>query len=341
VAGATVTFGSRQTTTAADGSYQFLGTPQGEATLSVTAPGYEPYAQAVSVGTGPVRRDVQLSVKTFYQFGKYGAYIPPFVETVRGILFVIGGLDSPSLPEIPGNPLPCSTRFCESLPAPTVAFAEAQRFALVGEAVTRQPDATGPAVVGPALVGLATAVSHHPELLQAPVLLLGISWGGCRAYEYAAAEGSRVIGFITVKGGCHPVSSQPGAQPVPGYLFIGDDDTQGRRLNITTAFEVNRAAGARWALAVEPGAGHTLPADVDLMFQWMAAVTSLRLPESVTPGQPVVLRAIAETNGWLGDRETFATCAYDCYDGDPRVAAWLPSMATASRWAAFVTPGFD
>jgi hypothetical protein len=337
IAGAIVVVGSRATTTAADGAYQLLGIPVGEATLTVTAPGYEVFAQTVSVEAGANQRDVPMAVKTFYEFGQYGAYIPPFTETLRGIVVLIGGFDGGWLSVVRGSEYPPSFPQAAALHAALRAFAQEQGFAVLGEAVPREAVPDGPALVRPALSSLAGAVSHHPELQQAPVLLLGGSWGGCRAYEYVGAEGPRVIGFITVKGGCHPVTSQPLAHPVPGYLFIGGDDTFARIENLTTAFEVNRSAGALWALAVEQGAGHTFPADLGLMFEWMAAVVSLRLPESVTPGEPVVLRTIDEEGGWLGDRGTFAICGFDCYSGDPGDAAWLPSAETATQWATFVS----
>jgi hypothetical protein len=337
VAGATVSVGSRQATTGADGRYELKGLSGGSVTLAVSAAGYEPFTQAVSVNAGANQRDVGLTVKTFYRFGAYGAYVPPFVENLRGILVVIGGFGVPSLPLLTGVDL-----FEGMIPlqAPLKPFADAQGFAVLVEDVDESVSPDGPAVVRPGLTGLAAAVAHHAELQHAPVLLLGISWGGCRAYEYAAAEGSsRVIGFITIKGGCHPETSQPGARPVPGYLFIGGEDTNLRRDNITRAFEANRPAGALWALAVEPGAGHTFPEPVSIMFDWMAAVVQLRLPVSVTPGQPVVLQPIAEADGWLGNLATFETCEFSCYAADPDAAAWLPSSATVTRWKNFVSAG--
>jgi hypothetical protein len=336
IASAIVEVGSRETTTAADGTYELLGLPVGEATLSVTAPGYEVFGQTVAVDAGANQRDVQMAVKTFYEFGAYGAYIPPFVETLRGIVFLIGGAEGGWLSVVRGSEYPPGFP-AAALNAALRGFAQTQGFAVLGEAVPRATVTNGPSLVRPALTSLAAAVSHHPELQQAPVLLLGASWGGCRAYEYTGAEGPRVIGFITMKGGCHPVTSQPLARPVPGYLFIGEDDTFARIENLTTAFEVNRSSGALWALAVEPGTGHTFPMNLGLMFQWMAAVVSLRLPESVTPGEPVVLRTIDEEGGWLGNRETFAICGFDCYGGDPGDAAWLPSAETATQWATFVS----
>jgi len=130
-----------------------------------------------------------------------------------------------------------------------------------------------------------------------------------------------------------------GAPAVPGDSYMGELETPERRLHITQECEGNRALGARWALAIEPGAGHEPPGDLDLFERWMDAVLAARLPEAPSPGSPVTLNALDETSGWLGNRETFEIAAYDEYDGDPREASWLPTMETAQDWQAFVGGG--
>jgi hypothetical protein len=100
-----------------------------------------------------------------------------------------------------------------------------------------------------------------------------------------------------------------------------------RRANITAVFEAGRAAGAPWALSVD-GSGHQPMADLDLMFGWIDAVLAARLPEAA--GAP--LRAITETDGWLGDRSTGAISTYACYGSDRSTASWLPSRKTALDW---------
>ena len=193
------------------------------------------------------------------------------------------------------------------------------------------------ATIDPGLSGLAAAAPHHPELQHAPALLLGLSWGGCRAYEYAAAAAARVIGFITMKGGCHPEGAQPAARSVPGYIFVGEEDTAARRSNLAAIFEANRPAGALWAIAVEPGTGHTRVADVGLIFQWLATVTAMRLPAAPPASGPVPLVPLVESQGWLGDRLSFDICAFACFSGNHDAASWLPTESAAESWQEFVS----
>jgi hypothetical protein len=151
--------------------------------------------------------------------------------------------------------------------------------------------------------------------------------GGCTAYGFSRVHGARVAGFITMKGGCHNPGPPAAAAAVPGYFLIGALDARHRRENITAVFEAGRAAGAPWAIAID-ALDHQPIADLDLMFDWIDAVLTARLP--ATAGAP--LRAVTETAGWLGDRSTGAISTYACYGSTRSSASWLPSQETALNW---------
>ena len=68
--------------------------------------------------------------------------------------------------------------------------------------------------------------------------------------------------------------------------------------------------------------------DPDLMFDWIDAVLATRLPPA--PGAP--RRAIAVTDGWLGDRSNGAISPYGCFGASRSSASWLPSRETARDW---------
>ena len=129
--------------------------------------------------------------------------------------------------------------------------------------------------------------SQHPELTNIPIFFVGHSMGGCTAYGFSRVHGARVAGFFTMKGGCHNPGPAAAAAGVPGHFLIGALDEQYRRENITAVLEVGRAAGAPWALSIDPF-HHGPIVDFDLMFDWIDAVLAARLP--LTPGAP--LRAI-------------------------------------------------
>jgi pimeloyl-ACP methyl ester carboxylesterase len=178
--------------------------------------------------------------------------------------------------------------------------------------------------------------SGHPELSHAPLVLVGMSMGGCFAYDFTRNYGSRVVGFIAQKGGCM-VFDGASARDAPGYLFIGETDNDNNNVNITDVFESNRRQGALWALASEPGVGHAAVQDLKLVTNWVDAVLERRLPESVVPGSPVTLNSLDEVSGWLGDRQTFEIAEFMQYGGDRLQASWLPTMQAAQDWQVFVS----
>ena len=130
-----------------------------------------------------------------------------------------------------------------------------------------------------------------------------------------------------MKGGCHSPAPAAAAAGVPGHFLIGAMDELYRRENITAVFEAGRAAGAPWAISIDPFQ-HGPILDFDLMFDWIDAVLAARLPSS--PGAP--LRAMTVTDGWLGDRSSGAISTYGCFSSTGSSASWLPSRVTALDW---------
>ncbi|HZI15512.1 MAG TPA: hypothetical protein VE153_34390 [Myxococcus sp.] len=169
--------------------------------------------------------------------------------------------------------------------------------------------------------------SLHPELANIPIFFVGHSMGGCTAYRFSRVHGARVAGFFTMKGGCHSPGPAAAAAGVPGHFLIGQVDAPHRRENITAVFEAGRAAGAPWAVSIDPFQ-HGPIVDFELLFDWIDAVLAARLP--LTPGAP--LRAVTVTDGWLGDRSSGAISPYACFSSTRSSASWLPSEETALDW---------
>ena len=169
--------------------------------------------------------------------------------------------------------------------------------------------------------------SQHPELASIPILFVGHSQGGCTAYGFSRVHGDRVAGFFTMKGGCHSPGPAAAAAGVPGHFLIGRLDEPHRFQNITGVFEAGRGAGAPWAVSIDPFQ-HGPIVDFDLMFDWIDAVLTARLP----PAPGASLRAMAVEDGWLGDRSNGAISTYPCFSSPGSIASWLPSRETAIDW---------
>ena len=197
--------------------------------------------------------------------------------------------------------------------------------ALIGT-TTLLDDAANYTTLLTALSDFATQ-SGHTELATIPIFFVGHSMGGCTAYGFTRVHGARVAGFLTMKGACHNTGPAAAAAGVPGHFLIGRMDAPYRRDNITAVFQAGRAGGAPWAISTDPY-DHRPLGDFDLMFDWIDAVLTARLP--ATPGAP--LRAITETNGWLGTPSNGAIATYGCYSANRASASWLPTQETALDW---------
>lgn len=272
------------------------------------------------------------------ELASYAIYLPPGTTTYRGVFLLAPGFGGDSR-VIADRRFPPGGNGGLPFDGPEIqgyrALAEEHGLAVMGARLRSNPTALNSLEDLVAALEELAAESQHPELATAPLLLDGFSNGGCFAYAFTRRFPERVIGFRTQKGGCHYILDGGAAKQVPGFLNIGGADTQARCLNITAAFESNRPAGALWALAVEPGAGHVPIHDLDVLLGWMEAVLSLRLPAAVGGG----LRPIAEESGWLGNRETAAVASFAAYEQERSQASWLPSAETAQAWSEFVAPG--
>ncbi|HST59340.1 MAG TPA: carboxypeptidase-like regulatory domain-containing protein, partial [Longimicrobium sp.] len=334
--GASVSIGSATSTTGADGRFELRNVRAGAATVTTSAPRFDPRVQSISLNEGANVHDVVLDPQTLFTHQNLVAYLPTGVAEYKAAIVFLPGLRDP----VTGNSLDS-----RALVRGTSEL-QCSIWCLAGERTHVRTRALELAGGNVALVGATTLVddpasygtllqalsdfgtqSLHPELANIPIFFVGHSMGGCTAYGFTRVHGARVAGFLTMKGACHNTGPALAAGDVPGYLLIGGVDELYRRENITAVFEAGRAAGAPWAVSIDPY-DHRPIADFDLMFHWIDAVLAARLP--LTAGGP--LRPMTETAGWLGNRSTGAISTYACYSSTRSSASWLPSRTTALNW---------
>lgn len=332
IANATVRAGSISTTTGSDGRFALQNLPVGTVAIEVEAEGFDLYTRQIALREGANAHDVLLVRSlTIHEQGEIVLALPPETSVFEAVIFWLPGSGGDTRPFVRGEDdrpeaMDLRRRF--------LVLAEIHGLAFMGSNhMPNQPETHEQMLE--TLADLADA-SGHPELSDAPLLLIGHSAGGCLADLFTRSHADRVLGFISMKGGCHLLQDAGAAKAVPAYFFIGELDTESRRQNITAHFERNRADGALWALAIEPLAGHQVVEDGALLANWFDVVLQRRLPPAGGAG---TLPPIDETTGWLGDRDSFAIAAHDCYTGDKGTASWLPSEATARDWQALVSKG--
>lgn len=343
VAGAIITVGGVSATSGQDGRFSLPAVPIGSAVVQVTAAGFDPAQRTVVILAG-VSNSVVVSLwrnQAMHENNGVLVYIPSGVTTVRGVFFLMIGLNVDSRPFVRGD-LDYYPQTAQEAAQNldyrqrVITLARTHGLALMGS-VTNLTTPT-PASILQALES-ASGPSGRPELAQAPLLFHGSSGGSCASYDFTVLYPERVIGFIIAKASpCLSLDAAP-AVGVPGYFIYGELDPvlPGAAAQMTALFERHRANGAIWALAVEPGAGHTAVADHSLLFNWMGEVIRRRVPATITPGTPVTLLPITAASGWLGNWTSRAIGEYACYNGDKLTASWLPSEQTARDWQAMVS----
>jgi len=229
------------------------------------------------------------------------------------------------------------------------AFALKHQLGLVGVRLTDQPHeqlfieeyvnvgkGSGQALLD-ALTSFART-ADRPELASAPLLLWGMSAGGEFNYEFVNWKPERVIGFVVNKGGIYYTAlASRAARAVPGLLFIGGKDLDSRVQTITGLFALNRRAGALWALAAEPSAGHIVGRSRDMALMFFEDLLPLRLPERpASQAAAVALRPLAENSGFVGDPKTKTIGPFDTKNAAGYPTAWLPTLRVGKAWEALV-----
>jgi dienelactone hydrolase len=229
------------------------------------------------------------------------------------------------------------------------SFATKHQLALVGVRLTDKPHdqffieayANVSQGSGQAFLDALSAFARkaqHPELATAPLLLWGMSAGGQFNYEFVNWKPERVIGFVVNKGGIYYTAlTSQAARSVPGLLFIGGKDLDSRVQTITGLFALNRRAGALWALAEEPGAAHIVGRSQEMAIMFFEDILPMRLGERTSGNtEPITLRPIAESSGFLGDPRTRTVWKVGEKEAPSNPTAWLPTRRVAKAWEALL-----
>lgn len=339
IAGATVSVGSLQATSGADGRYELANIPVGTVTARATRAGYGPVEASVLIGEGTTTtQDFSLTVQEIYVSGADAAYVPSGVGRLRGVIITLGGpvtsgfVTGGRIAPTGYDPLEVSL---QSLGASLRNLARTARVALIGRTPVSLPDTPGSDALLLQTVRTIAELSGHPELEDAPIMLYGLSSGAREASGFVSRQPDRVAGVVLrVPVGAAELTAAAALQ-VPTFVMQAENDGVADNLAIRTTFAGNRSRGGRWALAVEPGVGHSEASGEanTAGIAWMSAVLGLRLP--ATAGAPMT--TLAEPSGWLGNQTTHEIASWDLYTGTRSSASWLPTQQTAITWQALST----
>lgn len=340
LADATVSIGTLQATSDANGQFKLTGVRVGAATVRAERPGYQPAQAAVTIAAGDNRQDFALTPQEIYTAGANSVYVPPGVEPIRGAIIVLGGPVTAGF--VTGERLTPSTSPPELEPslqamgASLRALARSERVALLGSrTIAMGNNASSDNALFAALSSTAQ-LSGHPELADAPVLAFGLSAGCPEAAGLVARNADRAIGLLVRVPTSVTALTAPSALAVPAFVMQAEADAVVNNSAVRMTFQSNRSRGGRWALAVEPGVGHSVATSLanGTVTSWIRSALAARLP--ATPGGPLV--ALDESSGWLGSQATLEIAPWADYAGARSGASWLISESAAVSWRALGTP---
>lgn len=273
------------------------------------------------------------STTTTIQFGEFALHVPANVKHVRGILLALGGPDTRGFadPSVSFGAPPAVTPSLQALGAMFRELAAERGLAILGSGRRGPQYPNEPASDQRLLDGIAQAatLTGRAELLQAPLLLYGMSGGAPLATGFTQRNPERVAAlFLKVPQTAGPLTGQ--ALRIPAYMILAELDAFVDNTMLTTTFEAHRDAGAPWAMAVEPGVPHhsLSPAQRELTIAWMRAILPL--------GTAGPFRQTSPQVGWLGDPATGQIAPASAFAGDRSTASWFPTRPLAVQWAAFI-----
>ncbi len=110
------------------------------------------------------------------------------------------------------------------------------------------------------------ALAGEAGLASERIILLGFSQGACLALEYAARHPLRYGGVVGLSGGLigpdGPRSACPGSMDgTPVFLGCSDRDPHIPQHRVEEAHRYFNACGAKAAMRIYPGMGHTINED--------------------------------------------------------------------------------
>ena len=259
--------------------------------------------------------------------------IPDSVPVVRGII-------------IYGNGANLDARSAATDPE-LVALATSLECAVMGTAYWGYfSDADAPMELPGFKYGLKqlSTKSQHPEIFNAPWMPSGMSNGGNLSYELNAQRPTKVITFMSNKGGYYShLRPEAAALSNPGVLIAGQLDDALHHEIVQDLFTGNRPRGALWVAVEEEGVAHNTGNAREFFYPYLEAMFRVRYPAGASPvAGPVPLLALNEAAGWLTDPDSYKTglaeiAPYASYPKDKKTAGWLPNRRLAFIYRAFAS----
>ncbi len=160
----------------------------------------------------------------------------------------------------------------------------------------------------------------HRELRDASMLFWGWSRAANFGTTFAALHPERTVGFIRYHTHRRGLSDEvQRLKQVPALLIAGGKDETAGVEDAQAFWKLGRAAGAPWALVIEPDSPH-----------FSIESHALTAKQLVIPWISAVLRSgLSRDGAWLANMDASSIASSSNFIGDKAAANWLPDEASA------------
>ena len=174
----------------------------------------------------------------------------------------------------------------------------------------------------------------YTDLKSPPLIFWGHSAGANVNAAYGARHPERVVAAINLKGPNGPGSGPRSKNDVPYLVITGAKDKPDWVKIASDNFETGHKAHALWIRALSPSEGHEAGKSRPLMLAFLRSVIPLRLGNSSSSSSSP--RRLSESDGWMGNPQTYDIASSSHYQGNRNEAIWLPDETTAKAWQDFL-----
>jgi len=205
-----------------------------------------------------------------------------------------------------------------------------------------------------ALADFATR-SGHPELTRMPILPMGFSRNGSRAWTFTEENPTRTIAVALGGNPAICLRRTPNkdgpdhlalARTTPALTVVGSKDPfvdydkgEARYWHIAHYPVIRAIPDVTWGMMIGWGYGHGWEGSWALFTPYIQAVWRLRAPAQPTADGAVTLKPIAFADGWFAEygwtKDWPEIAPVATFTGDRTKSIWLPSEDVAAVWRAY------
>lgn len=200
-------------------------------------------------------------------------------------------------------------------------------------------------------------MSEHPELVNAPLVLTGLSAAGATAFWTAYTMPDRIVAIVPYHGYASRVgvpskiqefidtimSQRSRMHEIPVLYVMAANDTD-RVPGIQGINEQVRTNGGVWTSVIQPNTSHANMGDQTFITSWVKEIVEQRVKQAASLATlneqtfvgTYTLDTLSSGSYYFADPQIFSASEYS---GPLSKSIWLPSRAIADQWFDYSRSG--